>query len=149
MNLTGLLTGVGQAGSDVAQGKLDAQQAQLKDLFDKLGLKQGQVNLQESEERLRKLQGAPSNETEKFQQTMNAFKNIFKREPTEQEKGFLFGMPQAPAPKQITNKLEAWRDAFVPLTAMASTVKTVRLGKGIAQMARPPVLTALRVRLES
>jgi alkanesulfonate monooxygenase SsuD/methylene tetrahydromethanopterin reductase-like flavin-dependent oxidoreductase (luciferase family) len=38
---------------------------------------------------------------------------------------------------------EAWRDAFVPLTAMASTVKTVRLGTAIAQMARPPVLTAL------
>jgi alkanesulfonate monooxygenase SsuD/methylene tetrahydromethanopterin reductase-like flavin-dependent oxidoreductase (luciferase family) len=38
---------------------------------------------------------------------------------------------------------EGWRDAFVPLTAMASTVKTVRLGTGIAQMARPPVLTAL------
>jgi probable F420-dependent oxidoreductase len=38
---------------------------------------------------------------------------------------------------------EAWRDAFVPLTAMAATVKTVRLGTGIAQMARPPVLTAL------
>lgn len=113
MNLTGLLTGVGQAGSDVAQGKLDAQQAQLKDLFDKLGLKQGQVNLQESEERLRKLQGAPANETEKFNQTLAAFRNVFKREPTEQEKGFLFGMPQAPAPKQITNKLEAWRDAFI------------------------------------
>jgi alkanesulfonate monooxygenase SsuD/methylene tetrahydromethanopterin reductase-like flavin-dependent oxidoreductase (luciferase family) len=38
---------------------------------------------------------------------------------------------------------EAWRDAFVPLTAMAGTVKTVRVGTGIAQMARPPVLTAL------
>jgi len=38
---------------------------------------------------------------------------------------------------------EAWRDAFVPLTAMAGTVKTIRLGTGIAQMARPPVLTAL------
>jgi probable F420-dependent oxidoreductase len=38
---------------------------------------------------------------------------------------------------------EGWRDAFVPLTAMASTVKTVRLGTGVAQMARPPVLTAL------
>jgi probable F420-dependent oxidoreductase len=38
---------------------------------------------------------------------------------------------------------EAWRDAFVPLTAMASTVKTVRVGTSIAQMARPPVLTAL------
>jgi probable F420-dependent oxidoreductase len=38
---------------------------------------------------------------------------------------------------------EAWRDAFVPLTAMAGTVKTMRVGTGIAQMARPPVLTAL------
>jgi alkanesulfonate monooxygenase SsuD/methylene tetrahydromethanopterin reductase-like flavin-dependent oxidoreductase (luciferase family) len=38
---------------------------------------------------------------------------------------------------------EAWRDAFVPLTAMAGTVKTVRVGTAIAQMARPPVLTAL------
>ena len=38
---------------------------------------------------------------------------------------------------------EAWRDAFVPLTAMAATVRTVRVGTAIAQMARPPVLTAL------
>jgi alkanesulfonate monooxygenase SsuD/methylene tetrahydromethanopterin reductase-like flavin-dependent oxidoreductase (luciferase family) len=36
-----------------------------------------------------------------------------------------------------------WRDAVVPLTAMAGTVKTVRVGTAIAQMARPPVLTAL------
>ena len=33
---------------------------------------------------------------------------------------------------------EAWRDAFVPLTAMAATVRTVRVGTAIAQMARPP-----------
>src|SRR6516162_1852291 len=38
---------------------------------------------------------------------------------------------------------EAWRDAFVPLAAMAGVTKRVRLGTGIAQMARPPVLTAL------
>jgi len=38
---------------------------------------------------------------------------------------------------------EGWRDAFVPLTAMAGTVKTIRVGTSIAQMARPPVLTAL------
>ena len=112
MNLTGLLTGIGQAGSDVAQGGIDAHAQKIKDLFDKLGLQQGQVNLQESQERLRKLQGAPANETEKFNQTMAAFRNIFKRDPTEQEKAVLFGMPQAPAPKPITNKLEAWRDAF-------------------------------------
>jgi alkanesulfonate monooxygenase SsuD/methylene tetrahydromethanopterin reductase-like flavin-dependent oxidoreductase (luciferase family) len=38
---------------------------------------------------------------------------------------------------------EGWRDAFVPLGAMAGATKRVRLGTGIAQMARPPVLTAL------
>ena len=38
---------------------------------------------------------------------------------------------------------EGWRDAFVPLTAMAGVVATIRMGTGVAQMARPPVLTAL------
>ena len=38
---------------------------------------------------------------------------------------------------------EGWRDAFVPLTAMAAVAKRVRVGTAIAQMARPPVLTAL------
>src|SRR5262245_19640974 len=38
---------------------------------------------------------------------------------------------------------EAWRDAFVPLTAMASGLQRVRVGTCIAQFARPPVLTAL------
>ncbi len=38
---------------------------------------------------------------------------------------------------------EGWRDAFVPLAAMAGVAKRVRVGTGIAQMARPPVLTAL------
>jgi alkanesulfonate monooxygenase SsuD/methylene tetrahydromethanopterin reductase-like flavin-dependent oxidoreductase (luciferase family) len=34
--------------------------------------------------------------------------------------------------------IEAWRDAFVPLTAMASVVQRVRVGTAIAQFARPP-----------
>ena len=38
---------------------------------------------------------------------------------------------------------EAWRDAFVPLTAMASVLQRVRVGTCIAQFARPPVHTAL------
>lgn len=38
---------------------------------------------------------------------------------------------------------EAWRDTFVPLTAMASVLQRVRVGTAIAQFARPPVLTAL------
>jgi probable F420-dependent oxidoreductase len=38
---------------------------------------------------------------------------------------------------------EGWRDAFVPLTAITAVAKRARVGTGIAQMARPPVLTAL------
>ena len=38
---------------------------------------------------------------------------------------------------------EVWRDAFVPLTVMASAVQSVRVGTGIAQFARPPMHTAL------
>jgi alkanesulfonate monooxygenase SsuD/methylene tetrahydromethanopterin reductase-like flavin-dependent oxidoreductase (luciferase family) len=38
---------------------------------------------------------------------------------------------------------EGWRDAFVPLTAIASVAKNLRVGTAISQMARPPVLTAL------
>ena len=38
---------------------------------------------------------------------------------------------------------EAWRDAFVPLTAVASVLQRVRVGTSITQFARPPVLTAL------
>src|SRR2546430_16860529 len=33
---------------------------------------------------------------------------------------------------------EVWRDAFVPLTAMASVVQRARVGTGIAQFARSP-----------
>jgi probable F420-dependent oxidoreductase len=33
---------------------------------------------------------------------------------------------------------EVWRDAFVPLTAMASRVRRARLGTAVAQLARPP-----------
>ena len=32
---------------------------------------------------------------------------------------------------------ELWRDAFVPLTAIASTVGSVRLGTAVAHFARP------------
>ena len=34
--------------------------------------------------------------------------------------------------------VEVWRDAFVPLTAMAGVVRRARLGTAIAQLARPP-----------
>ena len=39
--------------------------------------------------------------------------------------------------------VEAGRDAFVPLTALASVLQRVRVGTSVAQFARPPVLTAL------
>ena len=38
---------------------------------------------------------------------------------------------------------EGWRDAFVPLAAIASVAKNLRVGTAISQMARPPVLTVL------
>jgi probable F420-dependent oxidoreductase len=38
---------------------------------------------------------------------------------------------------------ELWRDAFVPLTAMASVAKRVRVGTAVAHFARPPMLTEL------
>jgi alkanesulfonate monooxygenase SsuD/methylene tetrahydromethanopterin reductase-like flavin-dependent oxidoreductase (luciferase family) len=38
---------------------------------------------------------------------------------------------------------EGWRDAFVPLAAIAGVARNIRIGTAIAQMARPPVLTAL------
>jgi alkanesulfonate monooxygenase SsuD/methylene tetrahydromethanopterin reductase-like flavin-dependent oxidoreductase (luciferase family) len=38
---------------------------------------------------------------------------------------------------------EGWREAFVPLAAMSAVAKRARVGTAIAQMARPPVLTAL------
>jgi hypothetical protein len=108
MNLSGLLTGIGQAGSDVAQAKLDANALKLKDLFDKLGLQQGQTNLAESQERLKKLQGNP--ELEKANQTMAAFKALFGRDPTEQEKGILFGVQPLPsATSQVKTPFELWQ----------------------------------------
>lgn len=39
--------------------------------------------------------------------------------------------------------LEVYRDAFVPLTAMASVTRQVRIGSAVAHIARPPVLTDL------
>jgi alkanesulfonate monooxygenase SsuD/methylene tetrahydromethanopterin reductase-like flavin-dependent oxidoreductase (luciferase family) len=38
---------------------------------------------------------------------------------------------------------EGWRDAFIPLAAIARVAQKLRVGTAIAQMARPPVLTAL------
>ena len=38
---------------------------------------------------------------------------------------------------------EGWRDALVPITAIAGVVKRMRVGTAIVQMARPPVLTTL------
>jgi probable F420-dependent oxidoreductase len=38
---------------------------------------------------------------------------------------------------------ELWRDAFVPLTAMATVAKKMRVGTAVAHFARPPLLTEL------
>jgi alkanesulfonate monooxygenase SsuD/methylene tetrahydromethanopterin reductase-like flavin-dependent oxidoreductase (luciferase family) len=38
---------------------------------------------------------------------------------------------------------ELWRDTFVPLTAMATVARQIRVGTGVAHFARPPMLTEL------
>lgn len=38
---------------------------------------------------------------------------------------------------------EVYRDAFVPLTAIASAARRVRIGSAVAHIARPPALTAI------
>jgi hypothetical protein len=105
VNLTGLLTGVGQAGSDLAQGKLDAEQAKLKDLFDKLNLSQGKVNLAESEERLKRLQGQPKTPEEEYQQKIAAVKKFIPN-ASDNDIRAIFGLPPAKTALPIGNQIE-------------------------------------------
>lgn len=94
MNLTGLLTGIGQTGSDIAQASINAHEQRIKDLFDKLGLQQGQVNLSESQERLKRLQGEPKTEEEKIGQTISAIKKFIPN-ATENDIRAALGLPAA------------------------------------------------------
>ena len=52
-------------------------------------------------------------------------------------------VPGRSAGADVVWTAEGWRDAFVPLAAIASVAKKLRVGTAIAQMARPPVLTTL------
>jgi hypothetical protein len=116
MNLsgfTGLLQGIGGAGADFAQGKLDADALKLKNLMDSLRMQEGTVNLDEAKERLKRLRGTPATPEEEYQQKLKMFRSVFGREPqNEQEKAILAGLQIAPAQPKITNEFEAWRESF-------------------------------------
>lgn len=116
MNLAGLLTGIGQTGSDIAQAKMNLHEQQLNDLFNKLALEQGQTNLSESSERLKRLQGEPKNEIEKVQQQLAALragaKAVGLTLSPEQEAQSL-GILPAPKAAPLTNKTEMLRAAYM------------------------------------
>ena len=108
MNLGPLFQSIGAAGEKPGQAFLAIKQQQLKDLFDSLNLEQGETNLAESKERLKKLRGAPENpELAKINQSIAAFRSVFKREPTEEEKKVLAGMPTQQAPA-VKTPFEMW-----------------------------------------
>jgi hypothetical protein len=109
---TGLLQGIGEAGTQVGQAKLDANAAKLKELMDSLKMQQGGLDIKETQERLRRLKAQPSTPEEEYQQKLQMFRRVFGREPqNEQEKGILAGLQLQPQQK-ITNEFEAWREAF-------------------------------------
>lgn len=118
--LTGALQGVGEAGGQVAQGKLDAQAAKLKALLDSLKMQEGTVNLEETKERLRRLRLSPDSEESRVQQQVGAIEKALGRKLTEEEKKTILGLPGL-SPQKITNEFEAWREAFKTRTGRYPT----------------------------
>jgi len=108
-SFTGALQGIGDSGNQVATANLAAQQKRIQDLFDQLGLKQGQATLEETVARTKKLGQPAPTETDKYKQTLDAFKNVFGREPNEEEKKVLFGLPaqkQTPTASDEVSQIE-------------------------------------------
>lgn len=112
MNLGALFQSIGDAGNQFATAKLGAGQMRLKQLMDKLKQDTEATSLDDMKERLRRLKMQPDTDEAKFNQTLDTFRKVFKREPTEQEKGILFGLPAQGGAQKITNEFEGWREAF-------------------------------------
>jgi len=125
VNLGSLFTTIGESGNQFADAKMLAYQTRIQKLLDDLALKQGdlslkkgalgleegQASLDEIKERTRRLKLQPETDDAKFKQTLATFRSVFNREPTDQEKSVLFGLP-APQQEKITNEFEGWRAAF-------------------------------------
>src|SRR5208337_3862293 len=107
----GALQSVGDAGNQIAEGQLAAHRQKIADLFAALGMQQGQAQLAETEARTKKLGQPVPTETDKYNQSLAAFRQVFKREPSEAEQRTLFGMPEppkTPAAPRVTNATEAF-----------------------------------------
>jgi hypothetical protein len=121
MGVAGALQGIGEAGSQVATGKLDAQAAKLKALLDSLKQQQGTVDLEETKERLRRLKLSPDSEETKVQQQIDSIEKALGRKLTEDEKKTVLGLPGLQSAPKITNEFEAWREAFKTRTGRYPT----------------------------
>jgi hypothetical protein len=90
--LTGALQGIGDAGGQVGQAKLDAQQAKLKELMDSLRAQSETLGIDEATERLKRLKASPSSEQEKLDQQFASYEKVLGRKLTDEEKKTIIGI---------------------------------------------------------
>lgn len=112
INLAPVFQSVGDFGSSVGRASLAAQQYKLQQLLDQLGLKQGETNLEESQERLKRLKAQPANETEEMQQKFSTFEQILKRPLTDKEKQLLIGIPWQAERNPVQEKIAQTEEAL-------------------------------------
>jgi hypothetical protein len=137
MNLGSIFTAIGDSGSQVAEAKMKADQYKIDQLFNQLGLKQGQAQLEETQARTKKIGAPVPTPAEKMQQDIEGIEKVLGRKLTESEKSLYLGVSQpAAAPKTppITNKLEAWRAAFIQEHKREPTTAEI---EGFDQKERP------------
>jgi hypothetical protein len=120
MNLsgfTGLLQGIGEAGSQVGQAKLDADAAKLKTLMDSLKMQQSGLDIDETKERLRRLKLAPDSEEAKMNQQIAAIEGVLKRKLTPDEKKIVAGLAPLPAARLARTPAELYMEEHPNATA--------------------------------
>lgn len=115
MNLGSVFTTIGDAGNQFADAKLQAYDQRIKQLMDKLGVSKEKTQIDELQERLRRLKLQPEDEQQKFAQTISSFKSVFGRDPSDQEKQVLFGIA-APRPP-VKSLTDMWREEHPKGTA--------------------------------
>lgn len=95
----------------MAQGKLDAQAAKLKQLMDSLNMKEKTVSLDEAQERLRRLKLTPDTEQAALEQKISSLRDAAKAQGIDlkpEDYRSILGLPAETQPK-INNVLELWR----------------------------------------
>jgi tetratricopeptide (TPR) repeat protein len=114
--ITGALQGVGDAGSQFAEGKLNAQAAKLKALLDSLKVQEGTVNLDETKERLRRLKLQPDTKESDLQQQIDAAEKVLKRKLTDSEKQiFVLGIQGKQGPQNTGSVKERLEQGLAAL----------------------------------